>query len=162
MDPKVKEFIEAARAKERIEFERQRNAHLISLGFVKTEKEKRYSNRRSTYFPHYDEETKQYFGEFTVPVDITDEEYEEIKRITKKDVPQKYLANKSAENLLGVLNTILLIVSLISSIVLLTLSLEYGLSGILIAGTVILTSFISWAAIRVLLNISHNLHQIIK
>ena len=39
MDPKVKEFIEAARAKERIEFERQRNAHLISLGFVKTEKD---------------------------------------------------------------------------------------------------------------------------
>lgn len=159
MDQKVKEFIEAARTEERKDFERQRDALLMSLGFVKAEKERRYANRRSTYFPYYDEDKKQYFGEFTVPVDVTDEEYEEIKRITGKNTHPINTKNNSAENFLRVMNIISLIIGFIMALILLILSANYGPSFILISGIVILTSLTSWAIIKVLLNISNNLQH---
>ena len=46
MDAKVKEFLDAAKAKERAEFEKKRDEHLISLGLINEEESKcEYSDR---------------------------------------------------------------------------------------------------------------------
>ena len=70
MDPKVKEFLAATKVKEK----KVRDEHLISLGLAKRE----YSDKYDDNHPQYDYAKKQYFCES--PIDITDEEYEEIKK----------------------------------------------------------------------------------
>ena len=171
MDLKVKEFIDAAKSKEREEFERQRDALLISLGLVKSEKERKFSKRRSAYFPQYDEETKQYFGEFIVAADVTDEEYQEIRRIAQKREQKSTDADmeNGAESFLAVLNGIFLGIGIIAAIILLFVAIDCfnsyttedeGPIYLISSFVMLLVSFVSWAVTRVLLNISNNLHKI--
>ena len=84
MDPKVKEFIEAAKSEERAKFEKKRNIHLFKLGLVN--KVRQYSNEKNINYPYYDEKENKYYREIPVPVEVTDEEYEEIMRWAPKDI----------------------------------------------------------------------------
>ena len=159
MVPKVKEFIEAAKSKERAEFEKKRDEHLISLGLIK-KREKKYSDTFGGGYNLYDEGQNKYYGLFTKPVEVTDEEYEEIKKIATK--PEE--VENGAENFLRVINGISLVIGIIFAIILIIASVnsyEDESTSFLIAGiAVLLISFVSCAIIRVLLNISNNLHQI--
>ena len=69
-----------------------------------------------------------------------------------------------AETFLGIINSISLVVGIISAIILFFISADsYGgeSTTFAIAGIVVLfISFVSWAIVRVLLNISINLHKI--
>lgn len=88
MDPKVKEFINAAKSKERAKFEKERDKYLISLGLIK-EQERKYSDAyNASTFPNYDSELKKYYRETFVPVEVTDEEYEEIKKWAEINTPK--------------------------------------------------------------------------
>ena len=157
MDPKVKKFIEAARAKERKAFEEERDAHLISLGLIK-EIARKYSDGFGGGFDHYDEDLKKYYKEFPVPEEVTDEEYEEIKRITGIE-PKKI--NNGAEKFLDGVNAALLVIGFIATIILAFAAFNNPEEGYLIAAIVVLsTSVVSSAIIGVLINISNNLHQI--
>ena len=159
MDPKVKEFIETAKSKERAEFEKKRDEHLISLGLIK-EQIREYSDSYGDGYYQYDEEKNKYYKDSLVLVNVTDEEYEEIKKIATK--PEE--VENGAENFLRVINGISLVIGIIFAVILIIASVNsYGdeSTTFLIAGIVVLLiSFVSCAIIRVLLNISDNLHKI--
>lgn len=162
MNPKVKQFLEEAKAKERAEFEKQRDAHLIKLGLVDENKSTiEYSDCYSPAcgFEKYDREQNKYYKRVPAPIEVTDEEYELIKRYsaTKPTVTQ----NNDAEIFLDKVNSFVAIVSIVTSIVLAALALKDG-SWVLFLGAVVIAivSLISSAAVKVLLNISNNLHEI--
>ena len=144
MDPKVKEFIDAAKSKERAKFEKERDAHLIRLGLVKKETRKTYD------------------GVSYIPLDVTDEEYAEINKITEEKPNEDIKIENGAENFLAVFNGIFLGIGILASVILVCISFDsydggiYFLSGL----GVLLVSFVSWGITKVLLNISNNLHQI--
>ena len=162
MNPKVKQFLDKAKAKERAEFEKQRDAHLIKLGLVDEEKSTvEYSDSYSPAcgFEKYDSEQKKYCKSVPAPIEVTDDEYELIKRYSATK-PQATL-NNDAETFLDKVNSIVTCVSIIASIVLVTLALIYE-SWMLFWGAVVIATVgvISSAAVEVLLNISNNLHEI--
>ena len=166
MDPKVKEFIDSAKSKKREEFEKERDAHLISLGLIK-EKVRKYSDAYGGGYYAYDEVQKKYYGEFNVPVSVTDEEYSEIKKITEEKSNKDIKIENAAENFLGVLNTIFFVIGIIASVILLIAAIgalsygdDEGVVYLLSSIGVLLVSIISWNITRVLLNISNNLHKI--
>ena len=161
MDTKVKEFLEEARAKERKAFERKRDEHLISLGLIK-ETKKEYSDYYSYTYSNYDDETKKYYQLINVPVEVSDDEYEEIKKFSAPTTPVEEIDN-GAEKFLGVMNGISFAVCLITAVILLFVGMgSYRDSGYyyLASVVILLTSLVSWAIVKVLLNISNNLHNI--
>ena len=162
MNPKVKQFLEETKAKERAEFEKQRDAHLKKLGLVDEEKSTiEYSDSYSPArgFEKYDRQQDKYYKSVPAPIEVTDEEYELIKRYSATK-PQATL-NKDAEIFLDKVNSIVTCVSIIASIVLAALAL-IDESWMLFVGAAVIAivSLISSAAVKVLLNISNNLHEI--
>ena len=95
---------------------------------------------------------------------FTDEEYEEIKRMTSDLSLVNIGIDYGAENFLRILNGILLTIGIIVAVVLFFSSFDsYGdeaLGWILGGVAVLLSSLFSWGVVRVLLNISNNLYQI--
>ncbi len=164
MDTKVKEFIEAAKLKERKVFEKERDEHLLSLGLIDEEKSIReYSVNYSSFFNKWDKKAQKYYREELVPAKITDEEYEEVKRYAAKNAAdmENVELNNGAEKFLGIINTIMLVLSIIAVVVLIIVGVvEYEGGLFLIALSVLLISLISWAVVKVVLNISNNLHEI--
>ena len=167
MNPKVQQFIDEAKAKERAEFEKLRDAHLIKLGLVDEEKStieysKNYSEALG--FVKYDAEKDMYYKGVFVPVEVTDEEYEQIKRYTAPKVKAVADSNdvaNSAEVFLGVVNNIVRVVVVVSSIALAIFALSEELWIFFILGVVVLLGgLIITATTKVLLNISNNLHEI--
>lgn len=168
MDPKVKEFIDSAKSKKREEFQKERDAHLISLGLIK-EKVRKYSDAYGGGYNAYDEVQKKYYGEFNVPVNVTDEEYAEIKKITEEKSNKEIKIENGAENFLGVLNTIFFVIGIIAAVIFLIIAIDNlgsyrtedeGIVNLITSIAILIVSFISWGVTRVLLNISNNLHQI--
>ena len=103
MDTKVKEFLEAAKSKEREAFEKERDKHLISLGLIKEgESIREYSDRYVYPFTLWDKEKQKYYYDKKVPINVTDDEYEEIKKYSTKEVVEETTKlNKGAEKFLG-------------------------------------------------------------
>ena len=162
MNPKVKQFLDEAKAKERAEFEKQRDAHLMKLGLVDEEKSTiEYSDSflPARGFDKYDRELNKYYKSVPAPIEVTDDEYELIKRYSATK-PQAIL-NNDAETFLDKVNSIVTCVSILASIVLVALAL-IDESWTLFWGAVVIAivSLISSAAVKVLLNISNNLHEI--
>lgn len=165
MEPMVKEFIEKARAKEREKFEKERDKVLISLGLI-SETVREYSATRSYPYTEYDADKETYYCEKKIPVKVSDEEFEIIKKyaeanseLAKADSePAELELDNGAEKFLGVINGILLTVSIIASAGLIFLADGgyYLLGGLVL----LLLSIISFASIKVILNISNNLHKI--
>ena len=170
MQPIVKELIEKAQATERGAFEKERDEFLVELGlceegegFVKRE----YGARYGFPYVNYDPEKKAYYREIKgTPIKVSDEEYEALKRYYgKRPVLKKenIMLSNGAEKFLGVINTLVLIASIILAIMLITEGADSRYSGeaYIIGGfAVALISLISFSTVKVLLNISNNLHEI--
>lgn len=162
MGQTVQEFIQAAQAKEREEFERKRDFHLIGLGLIDSEKStKYYSKYQSSVYTMWDSEKKMWYYSTPAPLDVTDEEYEEIKRLTQHKTETPTL-NDSAETFLNVVLIIFLIVGILGAIILFVIGADtysgevYFISG----GVLLVTSMINFAIGKVVLNISNNLHML--
>ncbi len=186
MDAKVKEFLDTAKVKEREAFEKKRDELLISLGLIDDEKSTREYSDQFTYgFNKWDKEAKKYYRETLVAITVTDEEYEEIKKYSNstksvaeevtptKNVVQDVTPAKSivedvklengAEKFLSAINGISLTMGIISAVVLIIVGLDTYGDGwyfFLVSIVVLLMSLISWAIVKVILNISNNLHKI--
>ncbi len=160
MDAKVKEFLDAAKAKEK----KERDNHLISLGLIdegKTQRE--YSQNYGAGFYQWDEEKKMYYNDKAVPVEVTDEEYEEIKKYSSKNAVESVELDNGAESFLKVINIIVLIIGIIATVGLLIAAANSYRGGgvyVLSAAAVLVVSLISWAVVKVVLNMSNNLHKI--
>ena len=165
MDAKVKEFLDAAKAKEREAFEKKRDEHLISLGLIDEESEvvREYSSYYSTRFEKWDVDKKMYYYDIKQPVKVTDEEYEEILKYSTKNEIEEIEIENGAEKFLSVMNGINLAIGIISAVVLICIALDAYRNGgyyFLASVVILLTSLISWAIVKVVLNISNNLHKI--
>ena len=167
MNPKVKQFLDEAKAKERAEFEKQRDAHLMKLGLVDEEKstiEYSKSYSEALGFVKYDAEKDMYYKGVFVPVEVTDEEYEQIKRYTAPKVQAVADSNdeaNSAEVFLANVNNSVRVIVIVSSILLAIFALIEGSWMLFLVGVlVLLGGLITTAAVKVLLNISNNLHEI--
>lgn len=163
MEPVVKEFIEKAQTKEREKFERERDKLLISLNLI-SETVREYSTNYSYLYSEYDTDKKAYYHEKKVPLTVTDEEFEIIKKYAEANSePEDIELNNGAEKFLGVINCILLAISIIAFVVLLFVAIDtYSGGGYYFLGglVLLLLSLISFASIKVILNISNNLHRI--
>ena len=114
MDPKLQEFLDTAKAKERKAFEADRDKLLISLGLTSNETIREYSDVRSYEFDRWDQEKQMYYREVQVPIKVTDEEYEEIKKYAPKAAVEAIELDNKAENFLAALNTISLVIGMIA------------------------------------------------
>ncbi len=176
MNTKVEKFLNEARAKKLENLRNEKDQILVSIGLC--EKEKVYSedSRHITNdYPYWDNEKKQYYGYKKTPVEVSDEEYNEIlEYITCKENSEPH-ENNTAESTIKTVATIILIFGIISSILcFFTLSFQklprehysftedtvFNPSGLVIAITVLLTSIATWAIMKVLANISITLKKI--
>ena len=163
MGQTVQEFIQAAQAKEREEFERKRDLHLIKLGLVDDSKTvTSYSKYQTSIHTYWDSEKQMYFAKTAAPLSVSDEEYEEIKRLTQHKTETPTL-NDSAETFLNVVLIISLIVGILGAMILFVAGAEtyrggevYFISG----GVLLVSSIINFAIGKVVLNISNNLHML--
>lgn len=166
MDAKLKEFLDAARLKERQAFEQERDDHLISLGLL-DEDETTYiysdSYDSEQGFIFYNPELNKHYKIIPVPIKVSDEEYEEIKKLSAPTKLMEEEIDNGAELFLGIMNKISLVIGVIAAIALLIVGIgtSIGLGYYVLASIVtLLASLISWALLKVLLNISNNLHKI--
>ena len=167
MDPKLKEFIDKAQAKERNAYEKERDAMLLSLGLVNEDNSitREYSPDYEYPYINYDPKKNAYYREIKgTPITITDEEYELLKRYAP-DTAQKQVKSISngAENFLAVINIIVLLVSIICSVVIMGSLADTHDSfgyGALVGIIIILLALIVFSSVKVILNISNNLHEI--
>lgn len=175
MNPQVLEFIEQAKKTQietsDLEMQRQqaeRDALLISLGLYRNEiveVEKQVAYKINFDGVKYDEENDIYYREIKCALDVTDEEFEEIKKYApqKENIGRKEGddINNSAEQLLGVINGLSLVVCCILALILVVGGISNSESYEVCIGVCLaLVSLISYACIKVVLNISNNLHQI--
>ena len=168
MNENVKKFIDAAKAAERKRFESERDSLLLSLGLIDPDKTRReYVDYYSASYSDWDAEKKMYYRVVVEPIEVSVEEYEEIKKYapkdTKKEVLGEELIYNGAEKFLSVINGLSLTIGVITSIVLFVLALHsYKNIGymLLSAVVVLLISLVSWAVVKVVLNVSNNLHEI--
>lgn len=161
MDDKVRAFLDEAKSKK-----------LISLGLI--EEVQKVYGPYSEKFPKYDRETKQYYYEVPIPIDVTDEEFEKIckydaiqgkaPKAKKEDAPERLALSNGAEKTLGAFNTIVLVIGLVIAVlcILVGILADFDQKWILVlSGAVVIIPFIlSWAVLKVYLNISNNLHEI--
>lgn len=159
MDEKLQKYLDEAKAKER----RKRDELLISLGLTKDETVRTYSESYSEVYNKWDAETDKYYADVKVPITVTDEEYEEIKKYASKATDEANEPDTKAENFLAILNAIFLIIGIITALVILYKGINStGLfkEHLIEAAVVAVGSLISWAIWKVVLNISYNLHEI--
>ena len=159
MDEKLQKYLDKAKAKER----RKKDELLISLGLTKDETVRIYSESYSDVYNKWDAETDKYYADVKVPITVTDEEYEEIKKYASNSTDEATDLDTKAENFLAILNTIFLIIGIITALVILYKGMnstgsfkEHLIEAAVVAGG----SLISWAIWKVVLNISYNLHEI--
>ena len=85
MNEKLKEFLDAKKDAEKKAYEENKNKTLIELGLF----EKVYSEKEecSTDFPYYEWDSVNSKSKWykKVPIEITEEEYLEVKKYSKKD-----------------------------------------------------------------------------
>lgn len=162
MNQRVEKFIEEAKSRKRQEYERERDELLVKLGL--TEEEKVYSDDAHLR-PHSQWDAAKRAWYYLKPIAVSDEEYEEIKKwapCDKADTPSVKINNR-AEKVLRVFNVITLIISVVLSLILLMAALNtYKYRSILmvVAIAILLLALVGWAKIKVVLNISNNLHRI--
>lgn len=160
MDAKVKAFLEQARAEERKAFETQRDAHLMSLGLYTEEKSFRGNRLRR-------------------PIEVSDKEYEEILKVApleEEEVVEEVNLKNGAEKFLGIINKIFLALGILHVVVIFVAAISYWdemsrilgrdvANGVLwflifLCLELLLIYFVTWAGLKVTLNISNNLHEI--
>ena len=95
----VQEFIDAMKEKQKQKEQEAKNEHLIRLGLIDKEK----SNRE--YFPYFvnnkckwDEDLGKYYIEKQVPLEVSDEEYNEILKLAEAEVELEEEKPKKSSN----------------------------------------------------------------
>lgn len=163
MDEKVRNFLDKAKSEK-----------LVSMGLIK-ETTREYGPYGLKY-PKYDPETKQYYRDVPIPVDVTDEEFEKICRYEQinqqkhqeEDIDAKIEERRSvkngAEKTLGVFNSIGIVFGIIMAAICILVGIfadfDYSVLFIVYGVIIIIPFILSWATLKVFLNISNNLHQI--
>ena len=164
MDEKVRGFLDKAKSEK-----------LISMGLIK--KTTREYGPYGLKYSKYDQETKKYYREVPVPVDVTDEEFEKICRYAEINRPKheevddvdakiegRRAVKNGAEKTLAVFNTIGIVCGIILAAVCVLIGIladfEYSFLFIFYGLIIIIPFILSWATLKVFLNISNNLHQI--
>lgn len=90
MEPILKAFLDKKQAEQRKEFESERDQLLVSLGLVKFEKEYSPSGKQTGPYVKYDVGAKNYYYvKHKTPIEVTDEEYEQIKKYALTQKSQK-------------------------------------------------------------------------
>ena len=124
MNEKLKEFLEAKKDAEKKKYQEEKQKTLIELGLF----EKVYSpdNNYSAEFSSYEwdsaNSTNKYYKK--VPVEITDEEYQEVKKYSKGDVLVQN--NNPIATTLRVIAVLVYIVGFIGGIVIGDAAAEYS------------------------------------
>lgn len=174
MDEIVKKFLDEAKAKEQEALEEaarkkkeERDEFLVSLGLTKGTERKWQKNIGSPYVL-WDAEKKMYYYDAPVPVDVTDEEFEEIKKYAhfqKNDVSsskeEDLPYDNGAERTLNTINKIMLTLTIVGGIVLFFSGAAFGQYYLILWSLVVILGYvIVWAFVKVYINISNNLHAI--
>lgn len=167
MNEKVKNFIDAEKSKERAFFEKERDELLISLGLVnESETIREYSDVYSYIYNKWDENVRKYYHEKLIPIKITDEEYEEIKKYSTMKSTEEIGLNE-AEKTLNIINIIFLTINITIAIILVCVAINvissYKSGGgyyFLISIILLLMTLFSWAYTKVVINISNNINKI--
>lgn len=183
MNQKLQEFLERASQEKKKKEQTQREEHLISLGLVDGE-ERVYSKVRYGKYLLWDKEQKMYYYKRQKPIEVTDEEYELIckyapyeessKQKTSNSNTKKYgmmPSGNDAEKFLGVSTAIVCILGALLLVIycfalLFSMGRYISFGGVLgvLIGVVIglfgLATF--YCSVRVMLNMSNNLHAIKK
>lgn len=162
MDEKVKQFLKEAKSKEREAFEKERDEFLISIGLVDDTKTiRKYSPEYGYPYLEWDMSTRKYFYDSYSAVEVTDEEYKELKKYYGKKIKKTKRINNTAEIFLAHVNAIVLIIGILASVILLgAMTLGKGDYLLIASIGILIISIISWAVIKTFLNISNNLHEI--
>lgn len=159
MNEQVKAFIDKAKSEK-----------LVSMGLIK-EMKREYGPYGQTY-SKYDKETKQYYCETPIPIDISDEEFEKLLQYEKINTtaPKENAKvnntplNNTAEKALNIYITVVLVIGIIAAVfcviggLMASYTTDFALVGIGIG--VAIAFVLSWAVIKVYINISNNLHEI--
>lgn len=146
MNPVLQEFI----AKAKTEKQRQKEQHLISLGLIDKEKTTREYNDYYDLqcFPNYDRELEKYYKEEIHPIDITDEEYEELLKWLPKENKVESNISKYSGSIEG-LAIVYLILSLIAGVICCFIEAGFILIGI----ALIISGFITYIFFRGFANV---------
>ena len=178
MDPKVAAFIEAGKKaeKEQQELEQQakkfgREEALISLGLC-TKGKKVYSDDYISNDDVWDDEKGKWLHQEIIVPDVTDEEFAEIMKYAKlqemsldttavETPDQVAKESRNAESYLkglAIVSEIIAIIIIVAGIIFSINSKEFlvFVAALAIAGVY----FINWAFLKVICNISNNLHDI--
>jgi hypothetical protein len=176
MNIKIQELIEEKKKRLDSSKQAQRDKHLIKLELIDEEKSNReYTDVYSDKYPYYDPEKKKHYREVKVALNITEQEYEELckyfppdsKNINTYDSYENTL--NSHENTLNVVANITLGVGILCTIIL-SFSIvytdvpyresEFDLTGFAITLSVLLTTILTWALLRVISSISTNVREL--
>lgn len=165
MDEKLKQFIDLANAKKKEE----RDSFLVSLNL--TEGTRRVYGEHGGPFNQYDKEVKQWYYDTPIPIDVTDEEYSQIKELApyfmKGVEAYDYYdeATNRADNKLSAFNAALLVLSILGGIACIAGSSQGYHTDPTLIGIGIATIFYGifiWAIVRVFLSMSMNINRIRK
>ncbi|MBR4774656.1 MAG: hypothetical protein IK008_00980 [Bacteroidales bacterium] len=166
MRERVKQFLEEAKAKEKEARKRERDIFLISIGLTEDPErtQKLYCDHYDPPYTLWDSEKGQYYYNAPIPLEVTDEEYEELKKYgqyKKAGDASDSLLDPGAEKTLNILNTLMLVTAILGVIVLFYKALNSGLFIYFIAPVGVFITYLAfWAMIKVYINISQNLHEI--
>ena len=171
----VKKYLDEAKAKEQEMIEEearkkkeQRDNYLIGLGLI-AGMERRYNKERGNQYCMWDDEKKMYYYDAQIPVEVTDEEFEEIQKYEKfhngkavSSVEEKPDINNGAEATLSAINTIFFVLALIAGFTMFVAGMgDTAYRGLVkLSIILILGATISWAVVKVYVNISNNLHEL--
>lgn len=171
----VKKYLDEGKAKEQEILDEEarkkkeeRDNYLIRLGLT-TGTERRYSKEYSGPYCSWDKEKEMYYYDAQVPVEVTDEEFEEIRKYEKfhnGEIPvsaeAKATLDNGAESTLSVINSVFYILAWIVAFTMFIVGLsDYGYRGLIkLSIILILGATITWAVVKVYINISNNLHEL--
>lgn len=137
--------IEELLARGKAEKLRKRNAHLIKLGLVDTSKG-----------PH-----RECGNGEAVPIEVTDEEYEEICKLFPEEKGGRTTDSKAPETALKSIASILLVIGILTFVVCLIAFIRDTPGLDIVYGFILLVaSFVSWALLRCIADISSTLKDI--
>lgn len=171
MNETLKRFLDNAEAQKAKAEKDERDAFLISLELI--EGTRREYGKHSVKYNSYDKAEKQWYYDRPIPIEVSDDEYEQIKALapyvkSKSSADDKdyydYLTD-NAENKLSVINALVLILFVVGGIISIIGACQgykADVTLIVMGITTILFSALIWAFIRVFLVISMNVNHIRK
>lgn len=170
MDKRVQEVIERCKSEKRAKYEKERDVLLLSLGLYADEKAVReyspytYDPDRDKY-PYYDKEKGEYYRVTSGPMEISDEDYEELRKhvvvesmLKPEDEVDDYVPGSGV---LSGLSVVWLVCCIIAAIVLCIIAFsEYDFIYFAIALGVLLAGLESRSIVKVFIELSRDIRYI--